>query len=80
MSEKEHRMRQKAPPNIVLMMTDQQRWGTLCCLGYEHMITPHIDALAARGVAFSRAFTQGAVCGPSRNSTRLGTICAHARC
>ena len=72
MSEKEHRMRQEAPPNIVLMMTDQQRWDTLRCLGYEHMITPHIDALAARGVAFSRAFTQGAVCGPSRNSIVSG--------
>ena len=30
-------------PNIVLIMTDQQRWDTLGCLGCEHMITPHID-------------------------------------
>jgi arylsulfatase A-like enzyme len=49
-------------PNIVLIMTDQQRWDTLGCLGYDHMITPHIDRLAARGVAFSHAFVQGAVC------------------
>ncbi len=55
-------------PNILLIMTDQQRWDTLRCYGYDHMITPNIDALAARGVAFSRAFVQGAVCGPSRNS------------
>ncbi|HCL30730.1 MAG TPA: hypothetical protein DIC52_20150 [Candidatus Latescibacteria bacterium] len=55
-------------PNILLVMTDQQRWDTLRCYGYEHMITPNVDALAARGVAFSRAFVQGAVCGPSRNS------------
>jgi arylsulfatase len=59
-------------PNIVLMMTDQQRWDTLRCLGYEHMITPHIDRLAQRGVAFSHAFVQGAVCGPSRNSIVSG--------
>jgi arylsulfatase A-like enzyme len=59
-------------PNIVLMMTDQQRWDTLRCLGYEHMITPHIDRLAQRGVAFSHAFVQGAVCGPSRNSMVSG--------
>ena len=57
-----------AAPNILLIMTDQQRWDTLCCYGYDHMITPNIDALAARGVAFSHAFVQGAVCGPSRNS------------
>ncbi len=55
-------------PNILLVMTDQQRWDTLRCYGYEHMITPNVDALAVRGVAFSRAFVQGAVCGPSRNS------------
>lgn len=55
-------------PNILLIMTDQQRWDTLNCYGYDHMITPHVDALAARGVAFSHAFVQGAVCGPSRNS------------
>ena len=53
-------------------MTDQQRWDTLGCLGYDHMITPHIDRLTARGVAFNRAFTQGAVCGPSRNSIVSG--------
>ena len=55
-------------PNILLIMTDQQRWDTLRCYGYDHMITPNVDALAARGVAFRRAFVQGAVCGPSRNS------------
>ena len=60
------------PPNIVLIVTDQQRWDTLGCLGYDYMDTPHIDRLAARGVAFSRAFTQGAVCGPSRNSIVSG--------
>ncbi|NKB66809.1 MAG: sulfatase-like hydrolase/transferase [Candidatus Latescibacteria bacterium] len=54
--------------NIVLVMTDQQRWDTLACLGYEHMITPHLDRLAGGGVALSHAFAQGAVCGPSRNS------------
>jgi len=61
-----------AAPNIVLIVTDQQRWDTLGCLGYDHMVTPNIDRLAARGVAFSRAFTQGAVCGPSRNSIVSG--------
>ena len=35
-------------PNILLVMTDQQRWDTLRCYGYEHMITPNVDALAAR--------------------------------
>ncbi len=55
-------------PNILLVMSDQQRWDTLGRYGYPHMITPHLDRLAARGAAFSHAFVQGAVCGPSRNS------------
>jgi len=59
-------------PNIVLMMTDQQRWDTLRFLGFEHMVTPNLDRLARRGIAFSHAFTQGAVCGPSRNSIVSG--------
>lgn len=59
-------------PNIVLIMADQQRWDTLSCLGFEHMITPNIDCLAERGVAFNQAFVQGAVCGPSRNSIVSG--------
>jgi len=61
-----------ARPNILLVMTDQQRYDTLGCTGYEHMITPHLDALAARGAAFSHAFVQGAMCGPSRNSIVSG--------
>ena len=63
---------QVTKPNIVLIMTDQQRWDTLGCLGFDHMITPNIDRLAKRGVAFSQAFVQGTVCGPSRNSIVSG--------
>jgi len=59
-------------PNIVLIMTDQQRWDTLACLGFEHVITPNIDRLAGRGIAFTNAYVQGAVCGPSRNSIVSG--------
>ena len=59
-------------PNVVLIMTDQQRWDTLSCLGFDHVPTPNIDRLASRGVAFSHAFVQGAVCGPSRNSIVSG--------
>ena len=59
-------------PNIILIMTDQQRWDTLGCYGFDHMITPNIDRLAQRGIAFDHAFVQGVVCGPSRNSIVSG--------
>ena len=57
-----------SPPNMILIMSDQQRWDTLACLGYDHMITLNIGRLADRGVAFSHAFAPSAICGPSRNS------------
>ncbi len=56
------------PPNIVLIMTDQQRWDTLGCLGFSHVLTPNLDALAGRGACFTHAFAQGAICTPSRAS------------
>ncbi|MHB9026195.1 MAG: sulfatase family protein [Armatimonadota bacterium] len=60
------------PPNIVVIMTDQQRWDTLGCLGFRHMVTPNLDALARRGACFSHAFAQGAICTPSRASIVTG--------
>jgi arylsulfatase len=53
-------------PNIILISTDQQRADTIAALGHEHMITPHLDALAGEGVAFSNAFACAATCMSSR--------------
>ena len=39
-------------PNIVFLMTDDQRWDTLGCYGRTDVITPHIDKLAEQGVVF----------------------------
>ena len=43
-------------PNIVFLMTDDQRWDTLGCYGRTDVITPNIDRLAEQGVAFDNAF------------------------
>ncbi len=53
-------------PNILFIMADQLRWDYLAHAGHPHIKTPNIDRLAARGVAFSRAFIQSPVCGGSR--------------
>ena len=42
--------------NILFVMCDQLRWDYLSCSGHPSLHTPHIDALAARGVRFDRAF------------------------
>ncbi len=52
--------------NILFIMCDQLRADYLGCTGHPTIRTPHIDALAARGVNFSRAYVQAPVCGSSR--------------
>ena len=57
-------------PNIVVLMSDQQRLDTVSCYGLNDVCkTPHIDALAARGVRFDSAFTPTAICSPARART-----------
>ena len=57
-------------PNILFIVTDDQRFDTIHTLGNSEIITPNLDRLAARGTSFVRAHiaggTCGAVCMPSR--------------
>jgi arylsulfatase len=59
-------------PNILWICTDQQRFDTLGCYGNDWVRTPRIDALAAGGVLFERAFCQNPLCTPSRASFLTG--------
>ncbi len=58
--------------NILFVMCDQLRFDHLSCYGHPKLHTPNIDALAARGVIFDRAYVQSPVCGPSRMSYYTG--------
>ncbi|TWG81852.1 arylsulfatase A-like enzyme [Cupriavidus gilardii J11] len=58
--------------NILFIMCDQLRWDYLSCMGHPSIRTPNIDALAARGVRFSRAYAQSTICGSSRMSFYTG--------
>ena len=57
--------------NVLFISIDDLRPQT-GCYGQPKMITPSIDALAARGTLFNRAYCQQAVCGPSRTSLMTG--------
>ena len=59
-------------PNIVLIMTDQQRADLCAREGYPLDTTPFLDALAQRGTWFNRAYTVAPVCAPARVSTLTG--------
>lgn len=61
-----------APNNILFIMCDQLRFDYLGCYGHPHLHTPNLDALAARGVRFTRAYVQSPICGPSRMSFYTG--------
>jgi uncharacterized sulfatase len=57
---------QAGRPNVIFIMSDDQRREDLGCYGNEKSLTPNIDALAAGGARFTRACVTTAVCGPSR--------------
>ncbi len=59
-------------PNILFITTDQQRYDTLSCNAAAPPRTPHLDALAERGVRFERAYIQNPVCIPSRACMQTG--------
>ena len=59
-------------PNIVLIMADQQRADAMGCAGNDIIRTPNMDRLAAEGVRFGRAFSQGPLCMPARWSLLTG--------
>jgi arylsulfatase A-like enzyme len=58
--------------NVLFIMCDQLRWDYLSCAGHPTLHTPNIDALARRGVRFTRAYVQSPICGPSRMSFYTG--------
>lgn len=53
-------------PNVVLIYTDDQGWGDVGYHGYDDVLTPNIDKLAAEGTQFSQGYVSSSVCGPSR--------------
>ncbi|MBT5829721.1 MAG: sulfatase-like hydrolase/transferase, partial [Candidatus Latescibacteria bacterium] len=58
-------------PNLLLIMTDQQRWDAMGCSG-GWVDTPNMDRIAADGVRFSNCVTNSPVCIPARLSLATG--------
>ncbi len=65
-------MKSETRPNIILILTDQQRFDTIGAWGNDHMITPHQDRLAREGVSFRQAYCPGATCVASRAAIFTG--------
>ena len=63
-------MREK--PNVLFVMTDQQRFDTIAALGNGHIHTPNMDRLVRRGLSFTHAYSTCPVCVPARYTIRTG--------
>lgn len=59
-------------PDILFIMTDQQRFDTIAALGNPHIYTPNLDRLVRRGITFSRAYASCPVCIAARYMIRTG--------
>jgi arylsulfatase A-like enzyme len=62
----------EARPNILFLLTDDQRAGTLGVDGHPVIKTPSLDRLAAEGIRFTNAFISNPICMPSRLSFLSG--------
>ncbi|WP_202814430.1 sulfatase [Falsirhodobacter sp. alg1] len=63
----------KKQPNIVFIITDQQRYDTINALGFPHVETPNLDRLVQEGTSFDGAYVTSPSCSPSRASLFSGT-------
>lgn len=61
------------PRQVVLVVTDTTRWDMLGCYRETGLSTPGLDALAAGGARFERAYTCQPVCTPARSAMFTGT-------
>ena len=59
-------------PDVLIVLSDQQRPDSMGVFGQELPVTPVLDSLADDGVAFDHAFSIQPVCGPARASIQTG--------
>jgi arylsulfatase A-like enzyme len=62
----------EAPPNVVIILSDDQAWTDYSFMGHPHIKTPHLDRLAAQSVTFTRGYVPMSLCRPSLMSLITG--------
>src|SRR3954470_20748362 len=61
-----------APPNILLIISDDHGWRDYSFMGHPQVRTPHIDALARESLVFRRGYVPSSLCCPSLASIITG--------
>ncbi len=59
-------------PNLLILMSDEHQARAMSCAGHPLVKTPNLDALAARGVRFTNAYTPSPICVPARAAFATG--------
>ncbi len=63
---------QTEKPNIIFILSDDQRWDSVGFMGQKSGKTPNLDKLASDGTVFEQAYVTSAICTPSRACYMLG--------
>lgn len=63
-----------SPPNILLIMTDQQHIDTISAGGCPYVNTPALDKIKRSGVSFTNSYCTNPICSPSRSSVWTGRM------
>lgn len=61
-----------APPNVVIILSDDQAWTDYGFMKHEAIKTPHLDRLAREGATFTRGYSPISLCRPSLMSIMTG--------
>ncbi len=62
----------KQPPNVVLIISDDQAWGDYGFMGHPAIQTPHLDRFASQSLVFTRGHVPSSLCRPSLATLATG--------
>ena len=71
---------ENALPNIVFICSDHHRWDYIGSFGNEYVITPNLNAFAAKGTTITGAYCNSPLCVPSRIAMTSGRYAMNSGC
>src|SRR5210317_1661260 len=64
-----------AAPNVIFLMADDLGYGDTGFNGNQLVVTPHMDAMAREGMRFTKFYSVGPICSPTRACVQTGRHC-----